>query len=102
MEKSTQIAPESTGEPKDTPHTEVCAPGAPRNARVSTLVTHTVRTRDFGTKTLKYGRKQAIYLMCVECQGWENHPNDCTSPLCPLFPFRGSTMASQHSKKQPF
>jgi hypothetical protein len=61
-------------------------------------VAHTVRTRDGGQKAIKYGRKQAILLMCTECLGWEGHPKTCTSPLCPLFPFRGITMSSQRSK----
>jgi len=60
-------------------------------------VLHTVKTRDGGRKALRIGRKQAIQLCCVECLGWDIHPKDCTSPLCPLFPFRGMTMASQRS-----
>ena len=59
--------------------------------------THTVRTKDGGQKALNYGRKQAILLHCTECLGWEIHPRDCTSPLCPLYPFRGQTMASQRA-----
>lgn len=61
------------------------------------MVAHTVRTRDGGTKAIKAGRKQAILLMCVECLGWETHPRDCTSRLCPLYPYRGITHASQRS-----
>ncbi len=69
-----------------------------KRARTASVALHTVRTRDGGTKAIKYGRKQAILLLCTECLGWEDHPKDCTSPLCPLFPFRGITMASQRSK----
>ena len=65
--------------------------------RTSTTVSHTIRTRDGGTKELKYGRAKAIKLFCTECLGWGDHPKDCTSPLCPLFPFRGLTLLSQHS-----
>ena len=65
--------------------------------RGTSRVSYTVRTKDGGTKALKYGRKQAILLMCMECMGWEDHPHDCTSPLCPLYPFRGVTLASQYS-----
>ena len=64
-------------------------------ARGVSVALHTVRTRDGGKKATKCGRKQAILLMCTECLGWEHHPKDCTAPLCPLFPFRGITMASQ-------
>ena len=71
----------------------------PKGPRAPTRVTHTVKTRDGGTKALKYGRKQAIQLFCTECLGWEESPKDCTSPLCPLFPFRGPTLASQHGAK---
>jgi len=73
------------------------APRKPGNA-LSRI--HTVRTRDGGKKTFKYSRGQAIKLMCVECLGWETHPKECTSPLCPLYVFRGSTMASQEGEKE--
>jgi hypothetical protein len=69
-----------------------------KRERTPSRVCHTVRTKDGGQKAIKYGRKQAILLMCTECLGWEGHPKTCTSPLCPLFPFRGITMSSQRSK----
>ena len=62
------------------------------------MVTHTVRTADGGTATLRYGRKQAIKLMCVECLGFEGDPADCTAIRCPLYPFRGRTLASRGAK----
>jgi hypothetical protein len=62
---------------------------------------HTIRTRDGGMKTFVYGRKQAIFLLCVECLGWDDHPNVCTSKLCPVYPFRGQTMASQRGDVIP-
>jgi hypothetical protein len=71
---------------------------AKKRPRSSSTALHTVRTRDGLTK--KYGRKQAIYLACTECLGWEHHPSECTSPLCPLYPFRGITMASQRGTKK--
>jgi len=67
----------------------------PQRIRTPTRVSHTVRTRDGGQKRLKCGRKQAILLMCTECLGWEHHPKDCPCTLCPLYPFRGITLASQ-------
>jgi hypothetical protein len=54
---------------------------------------HTVRTSN--NKTIEvnnYIRSMAIKLMCTECLGWETHPSECTSPLCPLFPFKGKTL----------
>jgi len=71
-----------------------------KSTRSGTVRVHTVRTRDGGRKTLKYGRKQAILLFCTECLGWEDHPKTCTAPLCPLYPFRGLTMASQYSDEK--
>ena len=61
---------------------------------MASMATNTVRTKAGGTKTLKYGRKKAILMTCCECLGWETDPKDCTSPLCPLYPFRGRTQAT--------
>lgn len=74
--------------------------GLPKEKRAPkpTVVLHTIKTRDGGTKAIKYGRKQAIFLMCTECLGWEQHPKNCTALRCPLYPFRGFTLASQWSK----
>jgi len=42
-----------------------------------------------------YTRNVAIKAMCTECLGWgEEHPKDCTSPLCPLYPYRNKTTIS--------
>ncbi len=73
--------------------------GKPISATRRGTCTHTVRTKDGGTKTLKYGKKLAIYLTCTECLGWEVHPDDCSAKLCPLFPFRGRTLASHKGDK---
>jgi hypothetical protein len=80
---------------KTEPHAKMTRLRALSRPRTTAEVSHTVRTRDGGVKTLKYGRKLAIRLACTECLGWEDHPKDCTSPLCPLFPFRGITLLSQ-------
>jgi len=61
----------------------------------SLTVTHTIRTKSGRTKSLTYGRKDAIRLFCTECMGWEGDPKECTSPLCPLYPFRGNTLAAK-------
>ena len=70
-------------------------PGSTRGGQVAS---HTVRAKDGGKITLRYGRKLAIRLFCTECLGWEDNPRDCTAPLCPLYPFRGSTLASLRAK----
>ena len=58
-------------------------------------ITHTVRINgDERNTTLtieKYTRNLAIKLMCTECLGYETNPKECTSPKCPLFPFRKMT-----------
>lgn len=59
-------------------------------------LSHTVRTADGGKTTVKLTRGAAIKLMCMECMGWDTHPKDCTSVMCPLFPYRGRTDASRH------
>jgi hypothetical protein len=71
-----------------------------KTTRGSGLRGNTVRTADGGKKALKYGRKQAIYLFCVECLGFEAHPNECTDEMCPLWPFRGNTMSSRRGDKK--
>ncbi|HUT61068.1 MAG TPA: hypothetical protein VNA25_24740, partial [Phycisphaerae bacterium] len=35
--------------------------------------------------------RAGVDAFCAECMGWEDLPDsvrDCTSPLCPLFPYR--------------
>ena len=52
-------------------------------------VYHTIRTDGSGgTKIIKLTARRAIIENCKECLGWETNPRDCTSPLCPLYPFR--------------
>ena len=59
-------------------------------------VQHEIRARNGGFVRLsRYGRKMAIKCMCMECLGWEFDPKECPSKLCPLYPFRGRTLASQ-------
>jgi hypothetical protein len=62
--------------------------------RTGSTAIHTILTRDGKTKTIKYGRKQAILLMCTECMGFDAHPQTCTAIRCPLYPFRGITRLS--------
>jgi hypothetical protein len=61
---------------------------------------HTVRTKDGGTKAFKHlSKAMAIKLLCTECLGWEVNPCDCTSRLCPVYPFRAATRASHKGDK---
>ena len=67
----------------------------PEDQETAQRVWHTIRTRDHKTKRILVTRKTAIKLMCTECLGWEDNPETCTAPTCPLFPFRGKSLASQ-------
>ena len=53
---------------------------------------HTIRTKSGGTITVPLNRGKAIKAMCTECLGWSEDPKGCTSPLCPLYPFRGKIL----------
>lgn len=56
------------------------------------ITKHTIRTVDGGTVTVELNRSKAIKAMCSECMGWEENPRDCTSTLCPLYPWRGKIL----------
>ena len=61
-------------------------------AHAAQKISHTVRTADEGTITFpNYSRAFAVRVHCQECIGWEGLVKDCTSPMCPLYPFRGGT-----------
>ncbi|MFA5298621.1 MAG: hypothetical protein WC389_10500 [Lutibacter sp.] len=53
---------------------------------------HTIRSADGGTISTELTRTKAIKAMCTECMGFEANPKECTSKLCPLYPWRGKTM----------
>lgn len=61
--------------------------------------THTIHAQDGGLVEAKhYTRHRAIKAFCTECLGWEGNPaGDCTSPNCPLYPFRGRSMVAWRS-----
>ena len=49
-----------------------------------------------------YTRSKAIKAFCTECMGFSEHPRECTSPVCPLYPYRGkSLLAYQSPSKTP-
>ncbi len=60
---------------------------------------HTIRATD-GTiiEVEDYSRGKAIKAMCGECMGWDCNPKkECTSPLCPLYPFRAGSRIASHT-----
>ena len=67
-------------------------------------VKHEIRARDGGTETVTLTPLTAIVALCRECLGFETDPKDCSSPLCPVFPFRtgdahsGKTMSPENRR----
>jgi len=53
-------------------------------------VKHTIRKDGNGnTKEVSLTPLTAIRAQCLECMGWSyEEVKNCTSPLCPLYPFR--------------
>jgi len=58
-------------------------------------VYHTVRTADDRYRELRLTRKLAMAACCTECMGFEENPANCTSPLCPMYPFRAKTLETR-------
>lgn len=54
---------------------------------------HAIRNPDGEKVEVTLRHSSAIRAFCTECMGWDGHPKDCTSTLCPLFPFRGKSLA---------
>jgi hypothetical protein len=50
--------------------------------------------------TEKLSRTDAIKYFCVQCLGFEGHPDDCEIETCPLFHFRGKVMLGRLSDEQ--
>jgi hypothetical protein len=45
-------------------------------------------------------RKAAMYSFCIECCGWEiREVHLCTSPECPLFPYRPRSRSAQRARQ---
>jgi len=74
---------------------------------------HTIRT-PHSTKEVDLNPPLAIRAFCEECLGWRGseikdetqksgyrkiNPDDCTSPLCPLFCFKGKTGIWKRAQK---
>lgn len=59
------------------------------------IVQHTVRSSDGRLASIRLTRKLAIAAFCTECTGFDSNPADCTSVLCPLYPFRAKTLRTK-------
>ena len=58
-------------------------------------MSHTVRSNKGNPITIEnYTRGLAIKVMCTECLAHSTNPSECTSPMCPLFPFRKKSRAA--------
>ena len=62
---------------------------------------HTIRTPDGGEQSVVLNAASAIRAFCTECMGFTGNPKDCTSTLCPLFVFRGKSMAYLGKREMP-
>ena len=62
-------------------------------------VTHRIKSKQNGkTKLVELTHKKAIMLFCKECVGFvTSEISQCTSKLCPLYPFRTGRNATTHS-----
>ena len=52
---------------------------------------HTIRWKNNTTREVNITKSSGIKFMCLECQGHTSDP--CTSPLCPLYPFKTGSYA---------
>ena len=60
-------------------------------------IEHRIRTPDGEPRTVRLTPRSAIKKWCAECTGWtRGEVENCTSPICPLFPFR---LGHAHSGK---
>jgi hypothetical protein len=73
---------------------------AARKGQPRKSVVHTVRTADRGSVQIAhYTLRKAVACMCTECMGFEDSPVDCTSPMCPLYPYRRKTRMNARGDK---
>jgi len=53
------------------------------------VIKYTIRDNKGGKKEVRLTSLSAIRAFCLECMGWSySEVEKCTSPLCPLYPFR--------------
>lgn len=78
---------------------------APRGKVSHTVRSAPIRCGEGYTRTIvtisPYSRALAIKVLCTECLGFEADPRtECTSILCPVFPFRGRTLRAYAKKNK--
>jgi len=54
---------------------------------------HKIKDPDGNLVSVSLTPARAIKSFCTECFGFEGNPKECTSSSCPLFPFRGKSLA---------
>ncbi|MCP4986064.1 MAG: hypothetical protein GY928_08340 [Colwellia sp.] len=53
------------------------------------MMKHRIRSKDGGTKDVMLTAIKSIRCHCLECVSWSAYEvKNCSSPLCPLFPYR--------------
>jgi len=62
-------------------------------------ITHKITSRSGKIQTVRLTPRSAILYFCRECLGFETSPNLCTSPNCPLYPFRTRRAFAELAKK---
>ncbi len=56
------------------------------------MINHSIRSKDGGTKRVQLTPIKSIRFHCLECVSWSTaEVKNCTSPLCPLYPYRLGT-----------
>jgi len=61
-------------------------------------VNHEILNRKGRLQSVKLTPRAAILFFCKECLGFETNPYLCTSPNCPLYPFRTRRAFSELAK----
>lgn len=67
--------------------------------RKSGTVKHTIRSNLGNPIEVTLTRSLAVKVFCTECLGYgEENPKNCSSLLCPLWPFRGKKLLAYENK----
>ena len=70
----------------------IAAARAKMTGKRKSTTEHVIRCANGKYASIRLTRKLAMAAFCTECMGWEGNPQDCTAPLCPLYPFRAKTL----------
>lgn len=55
------------------------------------MIKHSVRSNIGTFIDVDINKGRAIKIMCTECMGYKENPDECTDFHCPLFPFKKKT-----------